>query len=115
MIVVHDRLMDDRLLNLGVYNSAKHYDGNLVMADVQTGTLWVQRTGAGLDGPNALAGQKLRELPPWQYKPGIRWDEWRAKHPDSEVVRCKHCLPRRTGAAQKRPSEHIGFDKGNSE
>ena len=109
--MVHDRRLDDQDLDLRV--SGKVKDGNLVMYDEQTGTLWLQMTGVALEGP--LAGKKLRELPPWQYKAGIRWDEWRAKHPDSKVMHCEHCLPRRTGAAQKQPSEHQGFGKGNSE
>ncbi len=67
-------------------------DGNLVMYDEQTGTLWLQETGAALEGP--LMGKSLKELPPGTYEPGIRWDEWRSKHPESKVLRCEHCLGR---------------------
>ncbi len=88
--MVHDRRLDDQDFTLRV--SGKVRDGNLVMYDEQTGTLWLQKTGVALEGP--LAGKRLRELPPWQYKAGIRWDEWRAKHPDAKVLRCDHCSPR---------------------
>ena len=67
-------------------------DGNLVMYDEETGTLWLQESGAALEGP--LKGQNLKELPPWNYDAGIRWDEWRAKHPKSKVLHCDHCAPR---------------------
>ena len=88
--MVHDRRLEDQTVTLRV--SGKVRDGNLVMYDEKTGTLWLQKTGAGLEGP--LAGKTLRELPAWNYEPGIRWDEWRAKHPDSKVLHCGHCLPK---------------------
>jgi hypothetical protein len=72
--------------------SGKVLDGNLVMYDEQTGTIWLQKTGAALGG--SLLGKSLKELPKKDYEPGIRWDEWLAKHPDTKVLHCDHCLPR---------------------
>lgn len=87
--MVHDRRIDDRTLTLRV--SGQVQDGNLVMYDEQTGSLWLQRTGQALEG--RLAGLELLELPKSQYKPGVRWDEWLVKHPDTKVLHCDHCLP----------------------
>ncbi len=71
--------------------SGQVQDGNLVMYDEQTESLWLQRSGEALDG--SLKGFELKELPESQYKPGIRWDEWLANHPDTKVLHCDHCLP----------------------
>ncbi len=98
--MVHDRRLENLALTLRV--SGKVRDGNLVMYDEQTGTLWLQATGEALQGP--LAGKKLKELPSWNYDPGIRWDEWRSKHPASKVLHCDHCLPTRKSATRK-PSD----------
>ncbi len=75
---------------MGVSGQVK--DGNLVMYDQKTGSLWLQRTGEALEGK--LRGQALEELHQSQYDAGIRWDEWTAKHPDTKVLHCEHCLPR---------------------
>lgn len=60
--MVHDRRVSDAELTLGV--SGKLVDGNLVMYDSETDTLWQQSTGQGLDGrlggPRVLA-QRLAE------------------------------------------------------
>ena len=71
--------------------SGKVRDGNLIMYDRETGTLWQQSSGEGLEGPQQ--GKSLSELPDEFYEAGIRWDEWRARHPDSKVFHCRHCLP----------------------
>ena len=70
--------------------SGKVRDGNLVMYDRLTGSLWLQKSGAALEG--SLRGKFLKELSRTNYEPGIRWDEWRSKHPDSKVLHCTHCL-----------------------
>lgn len=88
--MVHDRRIDGRTVSLGVSGQVK--DGNLVMYDKKTGSLWLQRTGEALEGK--LQGQVLQELPLAQYDAGIRWDEWLAKHPRTKVLHCDHCLPR---------------------
>ena len=61
------------------------------MYDKQTGTLWLQETGQGLEGE--LSRSKLNELPKGQYDAGVRWDEWLKKHPQSKILHCEHCLP----------------------
>ncbi len=86
--MVHDRRVEDKTLTLKV--SGKVRDGNLVMYDDQTASLWLQETGEALEGQ--LSGFKLSELPHSQYDAGIRWDEWLAKHPDTKVLFCDHCL-----------------------
>lgn len=99
--MVHDRRLSDLIFTLRV--SGKVRDGNLVMYDEQTGTLWLQKTGAGLGGP--LAGKKLKELPKSNYESGIRWDQWLSRHPKSKVMHCDHCVRRPGTPAEKgRPS-----------
>ncbi len=71
--------------------SGKVRNGNLVMYDKQTGSLWLQETGDALEGE--LSHLKLNELPEGQYEPGVRWDEWLKKHPKSTILHCDHCLP----------------------
>lgn len=87
--MVHDRRVDGAILTLGV--SGKVRDGNLVMYDRQTGSLWLQQSGKALEG--RLRGQALKELPRAQYEPAVRWDEWQSKHPATKVLHCDHCLP----------------------
>lgn len=72
--------------------SGQVQDGNLVMYDEQTGSLWLQKSGEALEGQ--LKGLDLPTLPESQYDPGIRWDEWLRKHPDTQVLHCDHCIPR---------------------
>ena len=81
--------MGEETLTLAV--SGKVRNGNLVMYDKQTGTLWLQETGQALEGE--LSRLKLNELPEGQYEPGVRWDEWLKKHPKSKILHCDHCLP----------------------
>ena len=94
--MVHDRRLGKRIFNFGVSGRVK--DGNLIMYDRETGSLWLQKSGAALEGK--LAGKKLKELPKANYEAGIRWDEWRVRHPGSKVLHCEHCLSR-PGAASK--------------
>ncbi len=75
---------------MGISGQVK--DGNLVMYDKKTGSLWLQRTGEALEGD--LQGQVLEELPKSQYDAGMRGAEWLAKHPKTKVLHCEHCLPR---------------------
>lgn len=97
--MVHDRRVNGETLTLGV--SGKVQDGNLVMYDKRTGSLWLQRTGEALEG--RLQGTVLKELPQSQYDAGVRLDEWREKHPETKVLHCEHCLP--TSPAGTRPQE----------
>ena len=59
-------------------------DGNLVMYDEETGSLWLQRTGESLEGP--MKGTALRELPESQVNQRVRWDEWKRLHPHTLVL-----------------------------
>ena len=66
-------------------------NGNLVMYDKETGSLWLQETGEALEGEHS--SMRLNELPEGQSDPGVRWDEWLEKHPKSKILHCDHCLP----------------------
>jgi len=56
------------------------YNGTIVLQDRETGTLFSPFGGRGLEGP--LAGQKLERFP----LVFTHWDEWMARHPDTDVV-----------------------------
>ncbi len=84
--MVHDRRIGERELTLGV--SGKLIDGNLVMYDRETDSLWLQGTGEGLEG--SLKGERLNELPEEEWAL-VTWGEWRAAHPDTLVLSCAHC------------------------
>lgn len=98
--MVHDRRLDDQIVKLRVSGMVR--DGNLVMYDEKTGTLWLQKSGAALEGP--LVGKSLKELPPSSYDAGIRWDEWRAKHANTKVMHCDHCAPRGKSTTRRPPA-----------
>jgi hypothetical protein len=86
--VVHDRRIGERELTLGV--SGKLVDGNLVMYDRETETLFLQRTGESMDEAGVALGERLEERPreEWRLAP---WAEWRREHPDTLVLSCAHC------------------------
>jgi len=89
--VVHDRRVDGRELTLGV--SGKLLDGNLVMYDVETDSLWLQATGEQTfeeGGEGASRGRTLKELPREEWGV-VRWADWRRDHPDTLVLTCAHC------------------------
>lgn len=73
-------------MTLGV--SGKLVDGNLVMYDRETDSLFLQATGKGLEGE--LAGETLQELAKesWGVVP---WGQWKSEHPDTLVLTCAHC------------------------
>ena len=83
---MHDRRVGDKELTLGV--SGKLVDGNLIMYDRETDSLWQQSSGTALEGD--LDGERLEELPEqdWAVLP---WGEWRRLHPDTLVLTCAHC------------------------
>ena len=83
---MHDRRLEDREVTLGV--SGKLIDGNLVMYDRDTDSLFLQASGEGLEG--SLEGEKLQELAEesWGLVP---WGQWRTEHPDTLVLTCAHC------------------------
>ncbi len=83
---MHDRRVGGRELTLGV--SGKLVDGNLVMYDRETDSLFLQATGKGLEGE--LADETLQELAreSWGVVP---WGQWKSEHPDTLVLTCAHC------------------------
>ncbi|WP_200861599.1 DUF3179 domain-containing protein [Methylohalobius crimeensis] len=56
------------------------YNGNLVMYDRTTESLWSQLMSRSIDGP--MKGRRLESLP-LSY---TSWAEWRARHPDTRVL-----------------------------
>ena len=78
--------MGERELTLGV--SGKLIDGNLVMYDRETNSLFLQASGEGLEGE--LAGEELQELAEgtWGLVP---WGQWKSEHPNTLVLTCAHC------------------------
>ena len=89
--MVHDRRVGGRELTLGV--SGKLIDGNLVMYDVETDSLWQQVSGervTGEGGTGASGGKKLEELPR-EHWGVVRWADWRRQHPETLVLTCAHC------------------------
>jgi len=60
---------------LTLFLSGELYADNMVMADVETGSKWVQLTGEAIQGP--LKGQRLEQLAAiW-----TDWNTWRERHP----------------------------------
>jgi hypothetical protein len=52
---------------------------NMIMRDVETGSVWVQLTGEAIEGP--LEGQRLEQIPlVW-----TDWKTWRKRHPETTV------------------------------
>ena len=83
---MHDRRLGDREVTLGV--SGKLIDGNLVMYDRETDSLFQQASGEGFEG--ALEGQRLQELEEESWGL-VRWGQWKSEHPDTLVLTCAHC------------------------
>ena len=71
------RELDGRKLSMRV---AGVYNGTIVLQDRATGSLFSPFGGRGLEGP--LDGRKLARLP----LVFTHWDEWVARHPDTDVV-----------------------------
>ncbi len=69
-----------------VFSSAgRTWNGNTVLADKESGSFWLQASGAAVDG--ALKGKQL-ETYPFRV---VMWRRWKAAYPDGQV------LSRRTG------------------
>ncbi len=103
--MVHDRRVGEKELTLGV--SGKLIDGNLVMYDTETDSLWHQASGEAKDG--SFSGAQLAELPPETW--GVyRWGEWRESHPETLVLTCAHCEGRgeATGTIDELHREQAG-------
>ncbi len=108
--MVHDRRVGEKELTLGV--SGKLIDGNLVMYDTETDSLWHQASGEAKDGE--LEGQQLAELPAEEW--GVyRWGEWLELHPETLVLTCAHCEGRgeATGTIDELHREKAESEKGD--
>ena len=84
--MVHDRRVGDEELTLGV--SGKLVDGNLVMYDTASESLWQQDSGETIEGEGT--GKGLERLPEEAWGV-VRWGDWLAEHPDTLVLTCAHC------------------------
>jgi thiol-disulfide isomerase/thioredoxin len=71
------RELKGRLLSMDV---AGVYNGTIVLKDRETGTLWAPFSGRALEGP--LVGEKLDRIPLSM----THWGEWKARHPQTDVV-----------------------------
>jgi hypothetical protein len=57
-----------------------HWNDNMVMGDVETGTLWSQLLGRAMEGP--LKGKELEPIATTQ----TDWKSWKAEHPETTVL-----------------------------
>ncbi|MBI2326728.1 DUF3179 domain-containing protein [Candidatus Curtissbacteria bacterium] len=76
--IAFERKIDGRQTTFGV--SGKLYKSNLVMYDRATETLWNQLGGEAIIGEHL--GKKLKQVP----LETITWDDWKKKHPNTEVL-----------------------------
>ena len=76
--IVFDRRHNGRVLDFGTTGRLRHSD--LVMYDRQTESWWQQATGEAIVG--TLAGDTLR----WLDAQTVSWAEFKAAHPDGEVL-----------------------------
>ena len=76
--IAYERQLDGEPVEFGT--SGKLYNSNLVMYDRQTETYWSQIDGLALVGE--LSGQELTPIT----LDTVVWSEWKAAHPDSEVL-----------------------------
>lgn len=93
-----DRRLGDRILTFGV--SGLLYRSDLVMFDRQTESLWSQIEGRAIAGH--LAGEHLARLAIQT----VPWSQWRAAHPDGQV------LSRDTGFVRDYGrNPYVGYDE----
>ncbi|HEY0511880.1 MAG TPA: DUF3179 domain-containing (seleno)protein [Thermoanaerobaculia bacterium] len=62
--------------------SGRYREGDLLLADRQTGTLWSQLTGLPVEGPLAGSGIRLQPLPVVL----TTWTSWFQAHPETRVL-----------------------------
>ena len=87
--MVHERRVKETGEVLKMKVSGQVRLGNLIMYDEESGSTWLQETGASIDGQRQ--GQCLTPMQPEQWKEQVRWDEWKREHPNSKVLVCHHC------------------------
>lgn len=88
---------DGQALQFGV--SGLLYRSNLLLYDRATESLWTQMGGRAVSGP--LRGQRLAPLPVRH----TSWGDWRARHPDSTVLRA----PALTAVRLRGASPYAGY------
>ncbi len=76
--IAFERTLSGEEVEFGV--SGKLYNSNLVLYDRKTDTYWTQIGGQAILGE--LTGMKLTPIP----LETVVWREWKAAHPDSEVL-----------------------------
>lgn len=100
---MYGRRVDGRVLTFGVSGYLR--DGNLILWDRQTGTLWEQGTGQAVVG--ALAGARLTLYP----APLLPWEAFRRTYPRGRVLSPRSAG--RTPAEYARiPPAYRGYDRG---
>jgi hypothetical protein len=87
--MVHERTIKETGEVVELKVSGQVRLGNLIMFDTKSGSNWLQETGKSLEG--AHRGKTLEDMKPEEWHDRIRWDEWRAKYPDTKVLICPHC------------------------
>jgi len=75
-----ERKVDGVITEFGV--SGKLHNSDLVMYDRYEGNLWQQITGEAIVGPAARRDEILVKVPIIT----VEWSQWRAEHPDTEVL-----------------------------
>jgi hypothetical protein len=99
--IAFERTLDGRVLDFGTTGRLRF--SNLIMYDRQTESWWQQAGGDAIAGQ--LAGSQLTFYPATI----IAWDEFRAAHPDGQV------LSRDTGFGRNYGSNpYVGYDDVNS-
>ncbi len=78
--VVYVRNPADRTLTLE--SDGRLLNGQLVMRDRETGTVWSQAEGIAIEGPLAGRGLRLSELPVLQ----TNWKTWKKEQPATQVL-----------------------------
>ncbi|MCP5094965.1 MAG: DUF3179 domain-containing protein [Chloroflexi bacterium] len=76
--VMYDRELDGQTLLLG--NTSALYESDMVMLDHQTGSYWVQVSGAAVVG--TLTGSRLTVLP----SQTTTWGAWKTQHPQTVAL-----------------------------
>ncbi|UCF99894.1 MAG: DUF3179 domain-containing protein [Spirochaetaceae bacterium] len=76
--IAYKRILGGEAVEFGT--TGKLYNSNLVMYDRKTDTWWTQIDGKAIVGE--LTGQELTEVS----IDTVTWREWKAAHPDSEVL-----------------------------
>jgi len=76
---VYDRRFEDRELDFEASGALE--GASLVMRDVQTDSWWSLMSSSAIGGE--MEGAEVTELP---VSEKMRWDAWRAEHPDTQVL-----------------------------